>query len=85
MTPECGVALKSITCHLKLHSHIVSNGGMNRPLTPDLAIHINLRCSFDIPFNVVFKLNFFFNVYLFLRERERQIASRGGAEREGET
>ena len=25
---------------------------------------------------------FFFNVYLFLRERERQTASRGGAERE---
>ena len=28
---------------------------------------------------------FFFNVYLFLRERQRQSASRGGAEREGDT
>ena len=28
---------------------------------------------------------FFFNVYLFLRDRERQSASRGGAEREGGT
>ena len=27
----------------------------------------------------------FFNVYLFLRERETQSASRGGAERQGDT
>ena len=28
---------------------------------------------------------FFFNVYLFLRERERQNVSRGGTETEGDT
>ena len=28
---------------------------------------------------------FFLNVYLFLRDRERQSMSRGGAEREGDT
>ena len=31
------------------------------------------------------KVEFFLNVYLFLRERERQSVSRGGAEREGDT
>ena len=37
--------------------------------------------------NVLFFLNFFsfFNVYLFLRQRERQSVSGGGAEREGDT
>ena len=30
-------------------------------------------------------LKIFFSVYLFLRERERQTVSRGGAEREGDT
>ena len=30
-------------------------------------------------------LLFFFNVYSFLRDRERQSTSRGGAEREGDT
>ena len=28
---------------------------------------------------------YYFNVYLFLREKERQSVSRGGAEREGDT
>ena len=37
--------------------------------------------------NVLFFLNFFsfFNVYLFLRQRERQSVSGGEAEREGDT
>ena len=31
------------------------------------------------------KKKIFFNVYLFLRQRERQSMNRGGAEREGDT
>ena len=34
--------------------------------------------------NVIYVFNFF-NIYLFLRERQRQSVSRGGAEREGDT
>ena len=33
----------------------------------------------------LFFIKIFFNIYLFLRDRERQSMSRGGAEREGDT
>ena len=35
--------------------------------------------------NILFLFLLFFNVYLLLRDRERQSMSRGGAEREGDT
>ena len=35
--------------------------------------------------NKILTFNIFFNVYLFLGDRERQSMSMGGAEREGDT
>ena len=35
--------------------------------------------------NYLYLKKFFFNIYLFLRDRERQSMSKGGAEREGDT
>ena len=52
-----------------------------------LSLQIIKFSFFDLSFDVdsFFFFNFFFNVYLLLRDRETQSVSSGGAEREGDT
>ena len=60
--------------------------GNNSSLTSGLMNVISFSEDVNkLIFYYFFKKNFFFNIYLLLRDRERQTMSRGGAEREGDT
>ena len=74
LSPPGGIRPGSAySCHYQQHSLLVA------------VLNGKLSCYVPSLSFKRFLFFFFFNVYSFLRDRERQSASRGGAERQGDT